>query len=238
MTPAKQARLQARRWQQAKDYDRRRLQGWDQQPQGLWGAMVDLWEAPGELISYYSGETPSVAVRRMYDPAHPDQRRLGILYLSDQAWGRQGIYLEAYRHIAQTDPDDLVRATAVRALNRARDHAAISVFLQALEDKSDLVRTEAAKALANVPDATAVEALSRHLADPAEDRDVRIAAADALREFKTLAVAQSLIRQLSEREFAVAWQSRISLWFMTGQDFAYDQAGWLGYITNPDHSFE
>jgi hypothetical protein len=233
MTPAKQASLQARHWQQAKAYDRRRLKGWDQEPSGFWGALVNLWQTPGEWIAYYSGDTPLAAARQMQDPTSPDQRRVGILYLTDRNWGRQGVYLEAYRQLALNDPDDLVRATAVRALNRARDHEAGALFIKALGDPSATVRIEAAKALANIPDPDAVDALSSRLADSAENKDVRIAAADALREYKTLPVVQSLIRRLSDREFAVAWQSRISLWFMTGQDFEYDQAGWLGYITGP-----
>jgi hypothetical protein len=233
MTPAKRASLQAKHWRQARAYDQQRLKGWDHEPAGLWGVLVDLWQTPGELIAHYSGDTPAAAVKNMHNPNAPDQRRVGILYLTDRAWGRQGVYLEAYRQTALNDPDDLVRATAVRALNRARDHGAVPVFIQALEDKSDLVRVEAAKALANIPDKSAADALARHLADPTENKDVRIAAADALREYKMLQVAQSLIRQLSDREFAVAWQSRISLWFMTGRDFEYDQAGWLGYITGP-----
>lgn len=233
MTPQQQASLRAKHWRQAKAYDRQRLAGWDQRPAGLWGALIALWKTPGEMITYYSGDTPAAAVREMYDPHSADQRRVGIVYLSNHGWGRQGIYLEAYRKAAVNDPDDLVRATAIRALNRARDHGAVPIFIAAMSDKSALVRAEAAKALANIPDPGAVDVLTKHLVDPDEDKDVRIAAADALREFQTLPVAQNLIRQLSDREFAVAWQSRISLWFITGQDFDYDQAGWLGYITGP-----
>lgn len=233
LTPPERASLESKRWHQARAYDRRRLAGWDHPPTGLWGVMVGLWEAPGQWIAHASGLTPEAAVRRMYDSNHADQRRLGILYLSDRPWGREGIYLEAYRKIAIEDPDELVRATAVRALNRARDAQSVPVLIQAMGDASPLVRTEAAKALANIPDRSAVDVLTKHLGDADEDRDVRIAAADALREFKTLEVAQALIRQLDSRRFAVAWQSRISLWFMTGRDFAYNQAKWLEYITGP-----
>jgi hypothetical protein len=233
MTPARQASLQAQHWQKAKAYDRQRLKGWDKEPTGAWGVLVELWQTPGQWIAYHSGDTPVAAVKEMENPTSPDQRRVGILYLSDRSWGREGAYLEAYREIAVNDPDSLVRATAVRALNRARDRTALPIFIQALNDKSATVRIEAAKALANIPDPDAVEPLSSHLANTAENRDVRIAAADALREYKTLPVAQNLIRRLSDREFAVAWQSRISLWFMTGQDFEFDQASWLGYITGP-----
>jgi len=225
----------AQTWQQAQQHDQQRLAGWDaQRPTGFWGGVLAVWHTPGRLIDYYSGNTPLAAAQKMFNPADADFRRQGINYLSDRAWGREGSYLSAYSHIAETDPDYLVRATAIRALNRARDHKAVPLLLTALEDKADLVRVEAAKALANLPDASAIAALQRHLSDAGENRDVRIACADALREYKALGVAQVLIRQLQDREFAVAWQARRSLRFMLGQDFQYDQAGWLGYLTGPN----
>jgi hypothetical protein len=225
----------AQKWQQAKKHDQQRLAGWDaQRPTGFWGGVMAIWHTPGRLIDYYSGNTPLVAARQMFDPTDADHRRLGINYLSDRSWGREGSYLSAYAHIAESDPDYLARATAVRALNRSRDHKAVPLLLEALEDKDDLVRIEAAKALANIPDSKAVPALQRHLSDAGESRDVRIACADALREYKTLGVAQVLIRQLQDREFAVAWQATRSLRFMLGKDLQYDQARWLGYLTGSD----
>ncbi len=220
------------RWEQAKAHDAERLAGWDaKQPSGVWKSILYVWNTPGRLVSYYSGETPMAAAADLFNKTDPDRRLAGLAYLSKRDWGREGDYLTVYAHMASNDPDELVRATAVRALNRSRDHNAVPVLLQALEDKSTLVRVEAAKALANVPDDRAVVALQSHLGDAAEDRDVRIGCADALREYKVLAVAQSLIRQLRDREFAVAWQARRSLRFMLGKDFEYDQAGWLGYLT-------
>jgi hypothetical protein len=62
-------------------------------------------------------------------------------------------------------------------------------------------------------------------------KDVRIACADGLRNFLTTSVAQALIRALDERDFSVAWQAHRSLWLMSGQDFGYNQAAWLNYLT-------
>jgi hypothetical protein len=222
----------AQRWEQAKACDQQRLAGWDaKQPTGVWGAIVYMWNTPGRLVGYYSGETPLAAAQDLFDASDPDRRLAGLIYLSKRDWGREGNYLSVYGHMAASDPDELVRAMAVRVLNRSRDHGAVPVLLGALEDKSTLVRVEAGKALANIPDERAVAPLQKHLGDATEDRDVRIACADALREYKALAVAQTLIRQLRDREFAVAWQARRSLRFMLGKDFEYDQAGWLGYLT-------
>lgn len=142
-----------------------------------------------------------------------------------------------------------MRAAAVRALNRSRDRDAIPVYIRALEDKSELVRLEAAKALANIPDDRAIAPLMQHLEGrlevrvgdrtemQQENRDVRIACADALRNFRRLDVAQALIRVLQDQDFGVAWQARQSLNLITGRDFRYSQTAWLGYVTGPDKPF-
>ena len=59
--------------------------------------------------------------------------------------------MEVYRTTAQFDADGLVRATAVRALNRVRDASSGAIFVAALGDGDPQVRLEAAKALANMP---------------------------------------------------------------------------------------
>ena len=79
--------------------------------------------------------------------------------------------------------------------------------------------------------------LMKLLADDKQPRDVRIACADALREYKQSDVAQSLIRVLSDRDFGVAWQARRSLNLMTANDFRYDQTAWLKYLTGTEKPF-
>jgi hypothetical protein len=101
-----------------------------------------------------------------------------------------------------------------------------------------------------VPDPAAVPALLRHLQGQRqgivvagavtmsdEGKDVRIACADALRHYRTLDVARSLVTYLNERDFGVAWQSRQSLRQLTGRDLAYDQSAWLKYLTGPEKPF-
>ena len=73
--------------------------------------------------------------------------------------------------------------------------------------------------------------------NPNENRDVRIAAADALRHYRSLDVARALIAQLSSREFGLAWQSRRSLKNLTGKDLHYDESAWLDYVRGPDKPF-
>ncbi len=195
--------------------------------------------------------TFDTAVRLMHDPAHPDARRTGIAALVTR-WdaGKRPPYPSYYQDIAQHDPDYTVRAMAIRALNVCRDASATHIFIDGLTDDSEQVRLESAKALANLPDPEAVPALSRilsgsrlvltadgHQAMVAEDKDVRIAAADALRQYRTLDVARTLVGYLNEIDFGVAWQSRQSLITLTGQDLKYNEAAWLEYLVGPNKPF-
>ena len=189
------------------------------------------------LADYFTGNTAIRGVARMEDRYFADERRQGINRLSDRDYGRRDPYTERYAQIAQYDSDYLVRATALRALNRSRDQQATPVFIKALGDQSALVRQEAAKALGNIPDPNAAAPLMKLVADPQESRDVRIAAADALRHYPNVQVARTLSGTLGAREFGVAWQSRQSLMSMTGNDLGYSETEWLNYLTGPENPF-
>ena len=69
-----------------------------------------------------------------------------------------------------------------------------------------------------------------------ENRDVRVACADALRNFKTKDVARALVEVMGDKQFEVSYQARKSLVLMTGHDFRYDAGKWreyLGAAANP-----
>jgi hypothetical protein len=182
----------------------------------------------------FTGNTPIKFARLMEDSTFPDNRRKGINGLSARDFGRKKPSTTRYEQIAQTDPDYLVRAVAIRALNRSRDRSATPIFIKRLNDKSDLVRWEAAKALANIPDPDAAEPLARILTNPADDNDVRIAAADALRHYHDPTVARALAHTLNGRNFGVAWQSRKSLKSLTGRDLKYNERAWIDYVDGSD----
>lgn len=182
----------------------------------------------------FVGDTALEIVRGMENERYPDRRRRSINKLVERDYGRRDPYTKRYAQIARTDEDFLVRATAIRALNRARYQPGTPVLIQALTDAHQMVRLEAAKALANVPDPTAAAPLVAVVNNAQEDRDVRIAAADALKHYRTLDVARSLAGQLEGSDFGVAWQSRQSLAKLTGRDLRYNETAWLGYLTGPD----
>jgi len=189
------------------------------------------------LMNFFSGNTPLNAAKQMEDRYFPDERREGIVRLANQSFGLREPYVDRYRQIAQLDSDWLVRATAIRSLNRARDASATPIFIKALADQNEVVRVEAAKALANIPDPNAAAPLLRLIADPNESRDVRIWSAHALRHYRNLQVARTLATQLGGREFGLAWQAHKSLVSITGRDLAYNEAAWLDYFTGPERPF-
>jgi HEAT repeat protein len=88
-----------------------------------------------------------------------------------------------------------------------------------------------------VPDEAASDELLKVVNNAQEQRDVRIAAADALRYYRKLEVARGLVNTLNGRDFSVAWQARKSLTRMTGSDYAYDESAWLNYLTGPGRPF-
>ncbi|HEX8523085.1 MAG TPA: HEAT repeat domain-containing protein [Tepidisphaeraceae bacterium] len=179
------------------------------------------------------GGKPLRAARKMEDPYFPDERREGIFQLARRDYGRLTPYTTRYKQIAQSDPDFTVRAAAVRALNIARDKSATAVFIGALSDKNDFVRLEAAKALANVPSPEAAAPLQKIVSNALENKDLRIAAADALKHYPNLGVGRTLVGALNTRDFGVAWQARQSLRRLTGRDLHYDESAWLTYLTSP-----
>jgi len=201
---------------------------------GVGAVFGELFEVPRRSMQYASGDTPGRAARMMRDKQSADNRRMGINDLMRFDYAIKSRYTAAaFEAMARTDEDPTVRAAALRACNRCRDRAATPVFIKALADKSEWVRLEGAKGLANVPDAEAATPLMRAATNPEESPDVRIAAADALKYYRTPEVARSLCTMLGDSDFGVAWQARRSLVYLTGRNFGYDQGAWLGYFAGP-----
>lgn len=200
-------------------------------------AVSGLGSRARNVVDYFSGKTALNAARRMEDSYFPDERREGMLSLADRGFGLREPYTRRYQQIASSDSDWLVRATAIRTLNRARDTSATPVFIKALGDENPIVRTEAAKALNNMPDEQAVQPLLKLVQDLNQDRDVRIWSAAALHHYRTLPVARALASLLDGREFGVAWESRRSLIALTGKDLSFEKDAWVEYLNSNQNPF-
>jgi hypothetical protein len=184
----------------------------------------------GQFFDALGHDTPGIAVRKALDPTSPDVQRQGILHLCDFDHFRQGTALVLYAHEAETAKDYTVRAAALRALNRCRAKGYTALFLHNLQDDQVLVRLEASDALSNIPDPAAIRPLIDHATSDVSP-DVRIACADALRNFRTGDVVLALVDLLENRDFSVAWQARQSLELLTGVDYRYDARAWRGYLS-------
>jgi hypothetical protein len=187
-----------------------------------------------ELIKRASGDTSHKAALQLEDHASADNRRNGLNRLMEFPYTHKPPYTKVYEGMAATDEDATVRAAALRACNRSRDAKATPAFIKGLSDKSEWVRLEAAKGLANLPDPSAVPALTKTVSSADENRDVRIAATDALKYYRTLEVARILSSLLTDKDFSICWQARRSLVFLTHRDFGYDAAAWLSYFAGPE----
>jgi hypothetical protein len=184
------------------------------------------------FFDYISHDDPSYAARKMADTTSADHRREGMLRLVDFEFARKSFYLDGYAYEARETEDFTVRAAGLRALNRCRAKGYTALFMQALNDDQPLVRLEAADALGNIPDPQAVSLLEIHMGDAEPISDVRIACAEALRNYHSAEVMHALVGELDDRDFGVAWQARQSLELLTGQDFRYDAKAWLYYLAS------
>jgi hypothetical protein len=188
-----------------------------------------IFVAPfSKMWDYFAEDTPTVAARKILAP-NPDARRYGILRIAKWPFGRKMPYTQLFYDKAAGDPDFTVRAAAIRALNWARDPRGIDLAIRDLDDDQALVRLEAAKYLANIPSNDATPALIEHMQHDS-DVDVRIACADALRNFAASDVARNLVQTLDDRDFSVSWQAHQSLMLLTGRDYGYDTRAWLDYL--------
>ncbi|HSZ57406.1 MAG TPA: HEAT repeat domain-containing protein [Tepidisphaeraceae bacterium] len=195
------------------------------------GGLIDFTST---RIAFMQGDTPLQAAKMTTDQTSADNRRDGIYKLVGYEFAHRPPYTTRYEQMAQVDPDPTVRAAALRACSIAGDTHATSVLISGLTDKSEMVRLEAAKGLCNLPDANAVTVLLRVSASSDENRDVRIAATDALKYYRTQEVARGLVNSLNNRDFALAFQARRSLIYMTHKDFEFDQGKWLQYFAGPE----
>lgn len=200
------------------------------EPPSSW---LNWWDAMTTLFSRISGPEPGEVADKLVSD-NPDERFEAINFLVYYDWGRQSPYTDRYDQIARGDSSPLVRAVALRALNRSRVASPEGTIRGMLNDSSELVRLEAAKALSNTYDPQASVKLRAMLTADGETRDVRIAVADALRHDRTPEGYRALVAVLGDRDFAVAWTARRSLRRMTGQDFRWSEADWARWLaTNP-----
>ncbi len=180
-----------------------------------------------DMIEKFSPPTPSEAARDAFNVYDADKRRNAINLLASSSFGSLPPYVRTYRLLLD-DSDPSVRAACVKALGAHGEVSDAETIAGLLSDPSAFVRWEAAKALQRIHNPVAIDPLRRTLAGD-EDDDVRMAAADALGQYASSAVFDSLIGALTDANFAVALAARESLHTLTGQDLGSEPRDWMAW---------
>ncbi len=171
------------------------------------------------------GPAPDKQVDMLMDEKDADNRREGVVMLSNRDWGLQEPFLEGYSKLAEYDADASVRSAAIRALGKAGDPKYRKVITRALYDESATVRWDAATALDRLPGDDAVTALRERAArDPSAD--VRASSAKALRHYRNPEVFETLVRCMTDQAYGVRYRARQALTEMTGEDLGPDAEAW------------
>ncbi len=177
-----------------------------------------------ELTRNLAGPTPAQAGRDGFDRQDADKRRRAIALISSADWGGESEYLAVYRLIL-SDPDPTVRAACVAALGRhGQPDDAILIAPQLGADEADL-RWETAKALRKLHHGVVVPRLIQTLQSD-DDPDTRMAAAEALGQYRRRDVFDALVGALTSPDFGTAHAARRSLTLLTGADAGPEPADW------------
>ncbi len=180
--------------------------------------------------------SPSEAARDAFNVYDADKRRRAINLLANSSFGGGDQYLRSYRLLID-DPDPTVRAACVAALARHGVPEDVPMLLRYIANDSPVVRWEVARALQRLHHADAVDPLIRALAGD-EEADVRIAAANALGQYRQQRVFDALIGALSDNDYAVVVEAVSSLQLMTGQQHGENGRAWLKWAQQTENLFE
>ncbi|MFP4355711.1 MAG: HEAT repeat domain-containing protein [Phycisphaerae bacterium] len=182
-------------------------------------------ESPGNVFRKMFPPSPKKMVAMATNPDDADMRRQGLMMLSSQSYGTKDEFVEVYVDILLTDPEPTVRSAAARAIGKSGNGKYAGQLAQGLSDSDTQVRWDVAIALDNVVGDGAVDPL-RNTVSQDESKDVRAAAAVAMRHYPRMPVILTLVDALDDEAFAVQFQARKALVDMTGYPFGYEPEDW------------
>ncbi|MGC9259344.1 MAG: HEAT repeat domain-containing protein [Phycisphaerae bacterium] len=166
--------------------------------------------------------------RNLFATDNPDTQREAIAWMSQQKWGHEKPYMDAYR-LAENSPSPLVRGQAMLALGTSGQASVAPDLERGLTDKSKFVRWCAAMAAAHVKNPVLIPDLIKCLQNDA-DAQVRIDAAKALQAYKTRLVIETLINALDDRNVAIVQAAWNDLTIQTGQKFPQHSGPWEQWL--------
>ncbi len=183
-----------------------------------------------------------------------DERRRAVEALTAKPEATTDWAIMAFDSIARTDVDPTVRVAALRGLGKSAGPKTVPTLVKLLKTGDPppdvhlapaVVRWEAALLLRDISRAGKLDPgqneeiitvlLAR--ADNDDDRNVRIAAIEALGSFRDQRVLAGLILALKERDFAIQSASENSLRALTGQSHSYDSDEWAKWLAGTSDPF-
>jgi hypothetical protein len=183
-----------------------------------------------------------------------DRRREAVNRLAKTKSAATDWAFETFDAIARTDRSESVRCAAVRAFQRFADERPVPTLLALMNQpaNADRVRPisprlqwECINALAEldtrgcVSDELAPEVVDALIValTATEDRNVCIAAAEALSGYCDRQALDALIGKLRTNDFGVAYACELSLIRLTGQTHSYRADRWTEWLRTVDDPF-
>ncbi len=201
----------------------------------LSGCSSDQSSMVDSLLKKFMPPSPAEVAQNAFNVDDPDLRRRSILLLANATWGGDEPYMKMYR-LMINDPDPMVRSACLVAFSIHGTSNDVSCVLPYVEDESKAVRWEAVKTLQRLHHDDVVPVLTRALVnDP--DSDVRMAAANALGQYRKPIVFETLIGALRDRDYGVVLEAEKSLITLTGQNLGTEGKPWLTWAKKTDDVF-
>ncbi|HKQ47464.1 MAG TPA: HEAT repeat domain-containing protein [Phycisphaerae bacterium] len=185
-----------------------------------------------------------------------DDRRKGVVGLSDSRDGQTDWAMKVYDTVARTDRDTMVRCAAIRAMAPASGAAQIPTIIKLLAGTTQrsadcraapaALRWEAAKLLLQiVRDYTydesqrppIIRALLDRLARDT-DRNVRLTTIETLAYFAERPIPEALVDAMDGDDFAIQHAAEESLIALTGHTHNHDAKAWRKWLADAQDPFE
>jgi hypothetical protein len=171
---------------------------------------------------------PEVLVDQLFNANAADTRRIAIEKLSKTYWinEEKNRDLVAQMTNPAVEKSPVVRSAAVRTLAKLNDPKYFPNIANALKDENATVRFDAADSFELIIYEPAEAELQRLALDD-ENEDVRTAACQALKNYRSDETYRTLLRCLEDESFTVRESAHESLVTMTGVDNGRDPTKWV-----------
>lgn len=182
----------------------------------------------GDVFGKKKDPPPSVLVEQLFNAQSPDTRRIAIEKLSKTPWINEEKNRELVAQMTNpsVEKSATVRAAAVRTLAKISDPKYFPNIADAMRDPNSTVRFDAADSFELIIYPPAETGLQQLALDD-DNEDVRTAASEALRNYRSDETYRILLRCLGDESFTVREAAHESLVAMTGVDNGYDPTKWV-----------